>query len=482
MELLIKASDIYVEYHGRDVLTIDELEIHAFDRIGLVGGNGAGKSTLLKVLLGSITPSGCRINRLGRFAYIPQLEDACLSDVDTGALMSRLGVLELQHDGLSGGEETRQKIAQALSEQVHGILADEPTCHLDRSGIEFLIGQLKRFSGAVVVISHDRYFLDQVVDKIWELKDGRITEYWGGYSDYLQQKEEERQRKSMQYELLTTERDRLTRAAEEKQKQARKIEQKAKSTESAGRMGHEKSAGSKQKTLHNAAKNIEHRIASLGNIRAPEALKTVRFRQSKALELHNPYPIIASDLNKQLGERLLFKDVTFQIPLGAKVAFIGDNGVGKTVLFRMILNREAGISVSPKAQIGYFEQQGYKVNQEQVVMEFMQEDCEYQHSEVRSVLAAMGFSQQDIHKPLAVLSGGEIIKLHLAKMLLGKYNILLMDEPSNFLDLPSMEALETMMKRYSGTILFISHDKRLIENVADMVYEITDGKLVRREA
>lgn len=479
MALLIKANDIYVEYNGRDVLTIDELEIHDYDRIGLVGGNGAGKSTLLKVLHGIITPSDCRVNRLGRFTYIPQLEDACLNEVDDRALMSRLGVYELQHDSLSGGEGTRLKIAQALSEQVHGIFADEPTCHLDQAGIEFLIGQLRRFAGALLIISHDRYFLDQVVDKIWELRDGKITEYWGGYSDYLQQKEEQRQHQAMQYELLVAERDRLTRAAEDKRKQARKIEQKAKGAESSGRLGHDKSAGSKQKALHNAAKSIEHRIAGLGDIQAPETLRTVRFRQSKALELHNPYPITATDLCKQLGERVLFQGISFQVPLGSKVALTGGNGVGKTTLLRMIMNRESGISVSPKAQIGYFEQQGYKLSYGQPVMEFMGENCDYHPSEIRSVLAAMGFSQRDINKSISVLSGGEVIKLHLARILLGRYNILLMDEPGNFLDLPSIEALQTMMKSYTGTILFISHDRRLTESVADRVYELSDGKLVR---
>lgn len=160
------------------------------------------------------------------------------------------------------------------------------------------------------------------------------------------------------------------------------------------------------------------------------------------------------------------------------MALRGENGTGKTTLFQMILSRESGISVSPKAEIGYFAQNGYKCNRNQGVMEFMQEDCDYQVAEIRSVLASMGFSQSDICKELSVLSGGEMIKLQLAKILLGRYNILLMDEPSNFLDLPSMEALETLMKNYAGTIFFISHDKRLVENVADRVYEIREGKIV----
>jgi macrolide transport system ATP-binding/permease protein len=484
MELLIKAKDICVEYAGRDVLDIGELELYAYDRVGLVGGNGAGKSTLLKVLLGEITPSGSKVNRLGQFAYIPQLDEAVLQEVKDHALMGRLGADRLKVETMSGGEETRLKIAQALSEQVQGIFADEPTCHLDREGTDFLIGQLEYFSGALLIISHDRCFLDEVVDKIWELKDGKITEYWGGYSDYLRQKEEERQQQAARYKQLIAERSRLERAVEEKRNQARKVDQKAKGTarkngsESGGRLAHQKTTGSKQKALYSAAKNMEHRIAALGDVPEPEALHTVRFRQSKALALHNPYPIIGTEISKRFGERVLFDNASFQIPLGAKVALAGGNGAGKTTLFQMILNREPGISVSPKAEIGYFAQNGYKYHRKQGVMDFVQEDCDYQASEIRSVLASMGFSQSDIRKELPVLSGGELIKLQLAKLLLGRHNILLMDEPSNFLDLPGVEALETLMKNYAGTIFFIAHDKRLVENVADRVHEIREGKIV----
>ena len=463
MELILKAKDIRVEFKGRDVLDINELEVYDYDRIGLVGANGAGKSTLLRVLLGELTPPGCKMNRLGELAYIPQLDEVTLQVEKDFALVGKLGVEQLDIQTMSGGEETRLKIAQALSAQVHGILADEPTSHLDREGIDFLIGQLKYFTGALLVISHDRYFLDEIVDKIWELKDGKITEYWGNYSDYLRQKEEERKSQAAEYEQFIAERARLERAAEEKRKQARKIEQKAKgaskkkSTEGGGRLAHQKSIGSKEKKMHNAAKSLEHRIAALGNVEAPEDIRRIRFRQSKALELHNPYPIVGTEINKIFGDKALFENASFQIPLGAKVALTGGNGTGKTTLIQMILNHEEGISISPKAKIGYFAQNGYKYNSNQN--------------------ASMGFKQNDIGKSLSVLSGGEIIKLLLAKMLMGRYNILLMDEPSNFLDIPSLEALEILMKEYAGTIVFITHDKRLLENVADVVYEIRDKKI-----
>lgn len=486
MRFLIKAKDIHVEYMGRDVLDIDDLELYDYDRIGLVGANGAGKSTLLKVLLGETPLPHGKIVREGNFTYIPQLDDAVAQEVKDYALLGKLGIDGLKAEHMSGGEETRLKIAQALSGEVHGIFADEPTCHLDRDGIDFLINQLKYYSGALLLISHDRYFLDQVVDKIWELKEGKITEYWGGYSEYLAQKEEERQSQAAQYKLFTAERDRLEKAITEKQNQARKVDQKAKgaskknSSESGGRLGHQKTTGSKQKKLHNAAKNMEHRIEALGDVKPPEAIRSVQFRQNKALELHNPFPIIGKEICKQFGDKVIFEQASFQFPLGAKIAVTGANGTGKTSLFKMILDREDGISVSPKAEIGYFAQNGYKYDRNQGVMEFMLENCDYQVSEIRAVLASLGFPHHDVRKELSVLSGGEIIKLQLAKMLLGRYNILLMDEPSNFLDLPAVEALENLMTNYTGTIIFISHDVCLLETVADIVFEIEDKKIIRK--
>lgn len=187
-----KAKDLRVEYTGRDILDIDKLELYDYDRIGLVGANAAGKSTLLKVLLGELTPPGCKINRLGQFTNIPQLGEANLQEEKDFATLRILGVEKLELQTMSGGEETRLKIAQAFSAQVHGLVADEPTSHLEREGIDFLIEQLRYFSGALQAISNDRYFLDEVVDNIQELKDGKITEYWGNYTDYLRQKDEVR--------------------------------------------------------------------------------------------------------------------------------------------------------------------------------------------------------------------------------------------------------------------------------------------------
>ncbi|WP_148091962.1 ribosomal protection-like ABC-F family protein, partial [Paenibacillus sp. 598K] len=368
-----------------------------------------------------------------------------------------------------------------------GIVADEPTSHLDREGAELLIRQLQHYPGALLLISHDRYLLDATVDKIWELKDGRIAEYWGGYSDYAARKAEERAAQAAQYKQMAAERERLEASIADKQRQARKLDQKEKgasrknNSDTGGRLSHQKPVGSKQKKLHKAAKQMEQRIEALGDIRPPEAEAAIVFRLSRELTLHNPYPVIGAGLSKQAGDKTLLRDAAFQFPLGAKIAITGPNGSGKSTLLQMIVDCEPGITLAPKAAIGYFAQSGYKLEADTPVLAYMQEQSDYPVPEIRAVLAAMGFGPQDVRKRLPMLSGGERVKLQLARLLLGRYNVLLLDEPSNFLDMPAVEALEAMMQSYAGTIVFVTHDMRLLERTADHVYEIQDGKLIQAE-
>lgn len=483
MELILKAENIHLEYSGKEILDINDIEIYSYDRIGLIGDNGCGKSTLLNILSQKQSLPNAKLKNFGSVTYIPQLERSQLDADSDLSLLSRFGVSNLNQDTMSGGEETRTKIATAFSKQSHALFIDEPTCHLDEEGINLLIKNIDAFEGALLVVSHDRYFLDSVVDKIWELKDGKITEYWGGYSEYSQQKQEQYIKQAEEYKKIEKERQRLELSMLEKQKQAGQIDKKSKGSakknanESAGRLGHQKSTGTKQKKLFNAAKNLEQRIASLDDVSAPENKRMVRFKQSEALALHNKCPIMGNEINLSFGEKTIFKNANINIPLGAKVAITGANGTGKTSLFKMILDGAEGFNISPKAVIGHLEQTGYQLTNNQSIISFMQEDCDYQVPEIRSALAAMGFGPRDINKSLSVLSGGEIIKILLAKILLARYNILLLDEPSNYLDISSTLALESMMQNYAGTIVFISHDKRLVENVATIVYEIKDNTI-----
>ena len=296
-----------MEYAGRDILDIEELEIYSYDRIGLVGDNGAGKTSLLKILSGNLTIADADVRRFGSIALIGQLDELDLDAAQgSGEMLSRLNVAGVAQETMSGGEETRAKIASALSQQASAIFADEPTSHLDQDGISLLVGQLKAFDGALLIVSHDRYFLDQVVDKIWELKDGGISEFWGDYSDYLRQKEEERKVQAARYEEAMRERERLEAAIEKHGKstagrrQAEGRKEKQRECRSIGTS--ESNRHQNQKRMYQAAKNMEKRLEALEGIEAPDSIRTVRFRQSKALELHSKFPHLGRRFQLELRQ------------------------------------------------------------------------------------------------------------------------------------------------------------------------------------
>lgn len=267
---------------------------------------------------------------------------------------------------------------------------------------------------------------------------------------------------------------------EYKKKQASGLESKqigkpAKNkTQQGGRLSMQKPIGSKEKSINRAAKNIEKRLEALDEVNPLAVERKVVFRQSNTIKLYNNYPIMGDNINKKLGDNHLFDNATITIPLEKKIALIGDNGVGKTTLLRMILSKDTSFTIAPKARIGYFEQQNYVSTSKETLLEFLIEDSDYKPNELIAMLVQMGFEKDDIKKSLFQLSGGELTKLMLLKILSGEHNIILMDEPSTFLDTYAVDALEIMMKDYKGTIIFVTHDNTLINNVADIIYEIKD--------
>ncbi|MDR7855497.1 ribosomal protection-like ABC-F family protein [Tissierella sp.] len=486
MSEVIKAKNIYLEYNGREILDISELTVYEGERIGLVGNNGSGKTSLLNILSGNMKPGGYQVAHNGNVVLIPQILPKQNTDINKFDYWTSIWQINYKsYDYMSGGEQTRYRISQAFAENAVCILADEPTSHLDKNGVELLIQQLEYFPGALIIISHDRYFLDSMVHKIWEIKNHDIKEYYGNYSDYIELKRCEREQHKKEYQIYIDEKQRLEQAAEFKKKQANNLDSKQigkppkNNTQQAGKNSTQRPTGSKVKSVNKTAKSIEQRLENLEEITPPTMETRVIFRQSKAIKLYNDYPIMGDNINKKLGEHHLFEDTSIIIPLAKKIAIIGDNGVGKTTLLRMILSGDEAFTIAQKAQIGYFEQQNYVSDSKETLLEFLLEDSDYKPNELIAMLVQMGFGKDDIRKSLFQLSGGELTKLMLLKILSGEYNILMMDEPSTFLDTYAVNALETMMKEYKGTILFVTHDKTLVNNVADIIYEIKDRKINR---
>lgn len=463
-QICFELENVEVRYLDKEILKIERLAVHQFDRIGIVGKNGAGKSTLLKLITGKIQPSSGKVNRHVECGYFEQLEAPTAEAADI-ALLGKLSVPK-NSEQLSGGEQTRLKLAQMFTHYDEMLLIDEPTTHLDQNGISFFVDELRYYYGALMLISHDRAVLDELATTIWEVHDGKVVVYSGNYSDYMAQKQLEREQQSQAHEQFIKEKNRLEKAAQEKMKKAEKVAQ-------AGSMSKKEANAKPNKTL----KAIEHRMEKLQEVEAVEEERQIVFRQSKKLELHNKFPIMADRLILQIKDKVLLDEVSFQMPLGKKIAITGANGSGKSTLLQHIVNDGAGLTISPKAKVGYFSQMSYQFTSDETVLQFLESCSDYDEGFLRSVLHSMQFVGTDILKSVKSLSGGEAIRLQLCQLFLGEYNILVLDEPTNFLDIHAIEALERFIAAYEGTIVFVSHDQAFIKNVADLKYNILEKKL-----
>ncbi len=483
-KVCFELENVVVTYLDKEILKIDRLAVHQFDRIGIVGKNGAGKSTLLKLLAGIVQPTSGKVKSYLNFGYFEQVEAPTAGEADP-VLLGKLNVSQCA-DELSGGEQTRLKLAQLFTHYYEALLIDEPTTHLDQAGVSFLLDELRYYYGALLLISHDRSVLDELVTTIWEVDEGKVTVYTGNYSEYIVQKQLEREQQNQAYEQFIKEKSRLEKAAQEKMKKAEKVAQagrmsKKEAKSKANRMFETKSKGTSQKALQRAAKAIEHRKEKLHEVEAVKEERPIVFRHSKALELHNKFPIMADKLTLRMVEKVLLDDVSFQLPLGKKIAITGSNGSGKSTLLHHIVNQGDGLIISPKAKFGYFRQMSYQFTSDETVLGFLKKHSDgYDEGFLRSVLHSMQFVGSDLQKCVKSLSGGEAIRLQLCLLFLGEFNVLLLDEPTNFLDIQAIEALEKFILGYDGTIIFVSHDKKFVANVADIQYEISDKKLIQK--
>ncbi|WP_339216944.1 ABC-F type ribosomal protection protein [Ornithinibacillus sp. FSL M8-0202] len=480
-QICFELENVEVSYLDKEILKIERLAVHQFDRIGIVGENGVGKSTLLKLLAGEFQPTTGKVKRYVKSGYFEQLEAPKNVEADP-KLLSQL-LIPKQGDRLSGGEQTRLKLAQLFSHYYEALLIDEPTTHLDKEGIAYLLEELRYYYGALVLISHDRALLDELVTTIWEIRDGVVTVYSGNYTDYAVQKQLEREQQHQAHEQFLKERARLEKAAKEKMKKASKVAQPGKMTKreantKPNKTFMTKSKGTSQKAMARAAKAIEQRMEKLEEVEAVQVERSIVFHSSKALELHNKFPVMADQLTISAGGKKLLEEVSFQLPLGKKIAITGPNGSGKSTLLQHIRNCGEGLIISPKVKFGYFDQMSYQFSSDETVLQYLKNRSDYEEGFLRSVLHSMRFVGNDIQKKVNILSGGEAIRLQLCHLFLGRYNVLLLDEPTNFLDIRAIEALERFVGSYDGTIIFVSHDRQFIQNVADLQFEIVDKKLI----
>ena len=511
---LVKSFEI-----GKNILDGLSFSVNSGERVGILGRNGCGKTTLFRILVGEIGYDEGEVmiapsKRLGLISQIPvypadwTTEDvlrdahkrlyalsakidalaAQMEHDDSPALLGeydrlsedfrRLGGYSMDTDrnrvangldipaamraqlfsSLSGGEKTRVNLARLILEDTDILLLDEPTNHLDLHATEWLEDYLLHFKGTVLVISHDRWFLDKVVQSSIEINEGRAELYSGNYSFYVEERQRRFEEKLKKYERDQAKIEQLTRAAEQMHLWAF--------------MGADK--------LHKRAFSMEKRIEKLSQSERPAEQKklNVKFKQR---EFEGDEVLVAEDVSKSFGERTLFSAIDLLVRGGERVALIGDNGTGKSTLVKLIMGEETPdtgyLYRGPAVRTAYLPQIVSFSDESRSALDTMLYDCRCQPQEARDRLAAFGFRGESVFTPVGTLSGGEKSRLRLCMLMGADINFLILDEPTNHLDIASREWMEDALSDYEQTLLFVSHDRYFIEKFATRIWALADGKI-----
>ena len=479
MALLLRAEHLRVLFGIRTIFDIDTIEIFDGDRIGLVGDNGAGKSTLLSVLYGDRQPDEGHVRAFSQSAIVRQFGDADNAEEMDAALKARLRAKDAVHEGISGGELERLRIARALSVHAPLLFADEPTTNLDFDGVAEVRKALEQHRGALVMVSHDRALLDDVCTIIWELEDGKLRVFPGNYSDYLEQKALERDFQRFEYDQYRAEQARLRSAIVGVKESARSVRQAPRRMGNSEARLHKRGGGtSAKKQLEKAASALQTRIDNMEVKERPREEAQIKMALEGRGGVTSAAAVRAEHLTLAAGKKVLLKDARFTLPTGKRTVLVGPNGSGKTTLLRAVRDELPGIRISPGVTVGWFGQETLDtLNPGLTLLENVMRDSILPEHEARTILARMGLSAQDMVKPASVLSGGERAKTALARLMTGNSTLLLMDEPGNHLDLHALESLEEMLSMYQGTLLLVSHDRRMIDRVAQQLLIFDAGTL-----
>lgn len=520
--MILSCSNICKSFGENDILKQVSFHIEDHEKAAIVGINGAGKSTLLKVLIGKLNADDGVVTwaKGASIGYLAQHQDLEGAETIYDALLevkkpviqmeARIRSLELEMksasgdeleaklseysrlnhefemaDGysyqseitgvlkglgftedefskpitaLSGGQKTRVSLGKLLLTKPDILLLDEPTNHLDMESIAWLETYLRNYSGAVIIVAHDRYFLDRVVTKIIELDMGHCTVFSGNYSAYSDKKA-----------ML---RDAAIRAYLNQQQEIR----------------HQEAVIAKLKSFNRekSIKRAESREKMLDKIDRLE--KPVQTNDSMDIRLEPDVVsgndvLTVTDLSKSFDTQTLFTNVDFEIKRGERVAIIGNNGTGKTTLLKIIngiIPADSGqIRLGSKVHIGYYDQEHQVLHMDKTLFQEIQDTYpNMNNTQIRNTLAAFLFTGDDVFKLIRDLSGGERGRVSLAKLMLSDANFLLLDEPTNHLDITSKEILESALNRYTGTVLYVSHDRYFINRTATRILDLTDGSFI----
>ena len=415
------------------------------EKAAIVGINGSGKTTLLRCILGieEADEGSIAFSKEKKMDYLAQQH----ADIETE---------NEDYDTLSGGQKTRKRLEEILQEKPDLLILDEPTNHLDIGSIQWLEKVLKRYDGAVLLVSHDRYFLDKIVTKVIDLERGKVRMYQGNYSAYAEKK---RQLREAEWKAF--------------QNQQAEIKHQEAVIEKLKQFNREKSI--------KRAESREKMLSKVERLEKPEELENEMKLLFSPRESSGNDVLMAKELGKSYDGRRLFSHGTFSLQRGEHVALIGDNGTGKTTLLK-ILNGlvqadEGEFRLGSKVKIAYYDQEHAVLHMEKTLFEEIQDTYpDMNNTKVRNVLAAFLFTGDDVYKRIQDLSGGEQGRVSLAKLMLSDANFLILDEPTNHLDIQGKEVLEEAIRNYEGTVLYVSHDRYFINKTATRIIELFSNR------
>ena len=415
------------------------------EKAAIVGINGSGKTTLLRCILGieEADEGSIAFSKEKKMDYLAQQH----ADIETE---------NEDYETLSGGQKTRKRLEEILQERPDLLILDEPTNHLDIGSIQWLEKVLKRYDGAVLLVSHDRYFLDRIVTKVIDLELGKVRMYQGNYSAYAEKK---RQLREAEWKAF--------------QNQQAEIKHQEAVIEKLKQFNREKSI--------KRAESREKMLLKVERLEKPEEIENEMKLLFAPRESSGNDVLMAKELGKSYDGKRLFSHGTFSLQKGEHVALIGDNGSGKTTLLKilngLIQADEGEFRLGSKVKIAYYDQEHAVLHMEKTLFEEIQDSYpEMNNTKVRNVLAAFLFTGDDVYKRIQDLSGGEQGRVSLAKLMLSDANFLILDEPTNHLDIQGKEVLEEAIRNYEGTVLYVSHDRYFINKTATRIIELFSNR------
>ncbi|WP_088815334.1 MULTISPECIES: ribosomal protection-like ABC-F family protein [Listeria] len=459
----LEVKDLKKDMGARTLFEIQHLTAKHGDKIGIVGRNGTGKTTLLEILAGEAEADAGTVFRDGETGYIRQINP--------------------QDERLSGGEKTRKLIQEVLRTRPELLFADEPTSNLDADSAAHLKRDFKKFAGTIFVISHDRDFLDAICSEIWELEGETVTRYKGNYTAYRKQKSQEQEMQQKAYTENVAEKKRLESAISYRKDMAGSMDAKQEKLFKKGLTRKEVAYGKmfkgvQQKSQHKTIKATEKRLSRLEHVDKPFQFKPVKITLPETRRLKKGTTLLQiSKGDVTVPGKKLFQTEAFSLKIGDKVALVGKNASGKTSFLRAVLNEDDFIRRTKEVRIAYFDQELAGLKLSDTLIENVNRVNAHDKQLAMDVLGSMHFTQADLNKKVTILSGGERVKLYLSMILLSDANLLILDEPTNYLDIDAMEALEGMIRGFDGAVLFVSHDGAFVRNVSEQVIRIQDGTM-----